>query len=370
MNTGKFNANLKIPPPGWLVPVLLPLAGLYRLLVWVRLLAYRTGWLRTRRAACPVIAVGNLSVGGSGKTPMVDYLLGESAHAGKKTVSISRGYGRRGASALLRLRSDEGWPAFPGAIGDEPAMLALRHPGVAVYAGAHRVAAARLALAWDGPDLIVLDDAYQHLRIARDLNVLLVDARQGLGNGRVLPLGPLREPIAAVGRADAVLITKADGVDVEDLRARLRSLLPPEVPLFVSDYRPRRLRLADGSAEFSPEVLAGREISLLCGIAQPDGFARTVEGLGARIARQWNFPDHHRYGPDDLERLDRELGTDAPTGEDSHRPPSWVTTEKDAVKISGRLKNQMRLGVLEMALEPEPAARAFFFDFIEQCGIK
>ncbi len=349
-------------------PALALLALVYGALTALRRLAYRRGWLRTERAACPVLSVGNLTAGGSGKTPVVDWLLREAERAGCRPVAISRGYRRQGRSDVIRAKAAEGLPPDPFALGDEPALLARRNPQVPIYVARRRALAARLAALWDRPGLIVLDDGFQHLRLARALDVVLVDAQQGLGNGRLLPLGPLREPLRAARRAHAVLISKAGLGDAGALRGRIEAALGGAVPVFTCDYRPAGLRRLDDGARLPPETLRGRELRLLCGIAQPQGFVRTVEALGARVAGLEARPDHHAYPPADLARL-AALLADGASGE-AAAGPRWLTTEKDAVKLAGRLQPAQRMWVLEMEVLPDAAARAFFFDFIARCTLE
>lgn len=392
-------------PLGWLLS---PLALLYRLVSAARVLAYRRGWLPSHRAPTQVIAVGNLTAGGSGKTPLVGYLLQVARDAGVPTVCLSRGYRRTGRSDLLRVRGAEGHATPAGALGDEPAMLARRHPETAFYSGARRADTARLAMLWDAPWLMIADDAYQHLALARDLNVLLIDVRQGLGNEALLPQGLLREPLHAARRADVILLTKANQGDPVPLQRRLAALPGLRAPVFTAEYHPARLtrlqplRQPSGSAadaapgaqadpapaqgagqrtglragtlaETPPEILPveslrGRHVGALCGIAAPEGFARTLAGLGAEVTQRRTFPDHHDFTAAELAALDRALA-EAPDDTPDWVAPHWVTTEKDAVKLRGKLRHGDRLWVLEMAVVPEQAARACFFDFIRGCRL-
>lgn len=368
--TRRAHRSAPVPPARGPSPLLWPLlfvlSLLYRLAVLLRTAAYARGWLKPHRAACPVISVGNLAVGGSGKTPLVEYLLRESLRAGKRPVCLTRGYRGHSRAALMRVRVSEGLPADPVALGDEPAMLARRNPDVTLYVGRARRSAARLAALWDAPELIVLDDGFQHLPLARDLDLLLIDAERGLGNGRLLPLGPLREPLRAGRRADAVLITKANLGDAQAVRRQVEQALGDGLPVFTCDYTPRRLKRLDGAAERPPCALAGQPVNLVCGIASPTGFVRSVEQLGAQVATVRCYPDHHDYGSDDLEWLDAAL---AEVAEGADAPPRWLTTEKDAVKLVGRLRHPERLWVLEMAVVPDADARAFLIEFIEKSGI-
>jgi len=276
---------------------------------------------------------------------------------------LSRGYGRAGGSHHLRVCLAQGATARPEHCGDEPALLARRHPQVPLYVGADRAESARLACLWDDPGVFVMDDGYQHLRLARALNLLLVDAERGLGNRRLLPRGPLREPPSALARADAVVISKANLGDAEALHQWLAGPGGVKSPIFRCDYVPRRLARLDGGAERPAASLAGEKVSLHCAIAQPEGFRATVETLGATVLLMMALPDHFPHGAErlaDAEKLQAAQGL----------APLWVTTEKDAVKLRGRVAQPERVWVLEMAVVPEPAAETFFFDSLRRLAIQ
>jgi tetraacyldisaccharide 4'-kinase len=343
---------------------------LYGALVRLRLLGYRRGWFKTQALGAPAIAVGNLTAGGTGKTPVVSWLLQEAAAAGIHAACLTRGYGRETQSTWSRVRAADGSPLDPLALGDEVAMLAMAHLKTPFFIGGDRVAAARLACVTDAPALFVLDDAYQHLRAGRDLNVLLVDAQSGFGNGRMLPLGPLREPLREVRRADVVLITKANLGSAAAVASELRHF-GVSVPVFCCDYRATRIDRLDGQESQAVEALAGKSVALLCGIARPDAFRTTVAALGASVERIEVRPDHHGYPPVELERLAAAM---VATGDTVSGPsnPLWLTTEKDAVKLRGRLAPEAcsRLWVLAMEAVPEPDARAFFLDRLRALTLK
>jgi len=349
-------------PLGW------PLAGLYGALVRLRLLAYRRGWRATLRLGAATVAIGNLTAGGTGKTPVVSWLLHEAQAAGLRPACLTRGHGRRTAARLSRVRVQDGTPVEARALGDEAAMLAERHPAVPFFVCPDRSLAARLAAVTDAPDMFVLDDAYQHLRAARDLNVLLVDGETGFGNGRLLPLGPLREPLSGAGRADVVLITKSASGEADGAVSALRRL-GVEAPVFRCEYRPTALTRLDGEATLPLATVAGRPVKLLSGIARPDSFRATLRSLGAAPAQVEVRPDHHPYPERDLRRIEALVAN--PPGP-AAGGPLWITTEKDAVKLRGRLKAPAaaRLWVLAMEAVPEPAARAFFLDRLRALTLK
>lgn len=356
-------------PRGLLLPLarlqfarlaLAPLAPLYAALVRVRAHLYAQGWLSRVDAPAPVISIGNLTVGGAGKTPVVEMVVRMARALGLRPAVLTRGYGRRG-SGLARVCAREPAPLEAALLGDEPLMLALANPDVPIYVGADRVAAARLAALVDRPALLVLDDGFQHLRLRRRCDVLLLDAERGLGNGRLLPWGPLREPASALGRADAILLTKANLGDAERVAAAVRAL-GYGGPLFRCAYEPAGLSRLDGGKDLPLETLRGRRVSLLSGIAQPGGFAAAVRAQGAAVAEQLAFPDHHPYR--DLAPLEGRLAGADPGA------PDWLTTEKDAVKLRGRLRAADRLWVLRMEVRPEPAAEGFFFDLLERLAVE
>jgi tetraacyldisaccharide 4'-kinase len=273
---------------------------------------------------------------------------------------LTRGYGRIGKSDLIRVRGPEHVDA--GSIGDEPYWLASRNAELLLFLGKNRARAGRLAELLDAPDLFLLDDGFQHLALHRDLNLLLVDATRGLGNGRLLPSGWLRESARAAHRADAVIVTQANLGDAGRVQSDFVRRSGWRGPLFRFGYEAVALSRLDAGARpddairLPPQALAGRRVSLICAIAQPHGFAATLRGLGAEIAERIVRPDHDPYAPGTLLEIERRLaGASADT-------PDWITTEKDAVKLRGRLKAAHRLWVLEMAVVPDPRWEAFFLE--------
>ena len=337
-----------------------PLEALYSALVRVRVHAYERGWLRTHRPDIPVISVGNLTAGGSGKTPVADHLL--TTLSPNRAALLSRGYGRTSNLEPLRFRWNDGVPGTPELLGDEPCLLAQRHPDTPVFVGANRSASARLAESLDHPDCLVLDDAYQHLALHRDLNLLLVDAERGLGNRRLLPLGPLREPTSHWERADAVLITKANLGDPEVLLHQLQGGLGLTKPVFRFDYLPKQLERLDGQTTRSLDSIRGMRVMPVCGIAQPEGFSRMLEHAGFQLEAPLRFRDHHAYSPADARQLQAQLQTCG--------AEAWVTTEKDAVKLRAFPELAESGWVLTMAVKPEPTWTEFWSERLHTLGLK
>ena len=309
--------------------VLAALAAPYALAVIARNAAYDRGLLPAARAAVPVVSVGNLTLGGTGKTPLVAWVAKTVAAQGRRPAIVSRGYGAR-----------------PGERSDEAAELALLVPGVLHVADRDRVAAARLATA-SGAAVVVLDDGFQHRRLARDLDIVAVDATDPFGGGSIFPRGLLREPLAGLARAQAVVLTRASAVDADrrtairrQLAAACGSAMPPVWA--EAHHRPVRLRSAAGS-ERPLESLAAARVAAFAGIGNPAAFRGSLESCGARLAGFRGFPDHHAYTAADLDGLDRWA--------DGLRADLVVTTLKDLVKIDRESLAGVPLVALEIAID-------------------
>jgi len=313
---------------------LVPLGWLYAAAAAGHRALYRRGLRRARRLPCRVVCVGNMVVGGTAKTPFAAWLAATLHARGRKVVLVSRGYRRKDTAPVYVVSDGRRVCGSVEGAGDEPMLLAARAPGVPVLVGRDRGVVGLRAVTAFGADVIVLDDAFQHHRLARDLDLVLFDGRLGLGNRRVLPRGPLREPPRALRRADAIGVV--DGPLPQSDEARIVHLAPSALR-FRAERRPVQLRsLRDGSIA-SPEVLDGEEIGMLAALAQPLGFRRTLEKLGARVIAERVFRDHHAYRAEDLRDLAREASR-------------WVTTQKDAVKILPSWLGAVELGVLAIDL--------------------
>jgi tetraacyldisaccharide 4'-kinase len=297
------------------------------------------------RLSCRVVSVGSLVVGGAGKTPTTAWLAAALRARGHAVAVASRGYGRRARrDGVLVVSDGRRVRARPGEAGDEPLVLAAHAPGVPVLVARDRARAGQHAVALFGTTVLVLDDGFQHHRLARDVELLVFDGA-GLGSGRLLPRGPLRERLAEARRADALLVV--DG-PLPDRDARRLGRHAPHAPRFAARRRPVSVRPLRGGAVRPPAWLAGRAVGLLSGLARPAGLRRTVEALGAQVVAERRFADHHRYRPRDLRGL---------TG-------LWLTTEKDAVKILPSWCEGVDLHVL--AVELEMAEGEAFLAWLEE----
>lgn len=281
---------------------------------------YAAGHLARRRLPRPVVSVGNLAVGGAGKTPHVQHLARWLAGRGLRPAVLSRGYGRRSRGVLWA--SGERRPD-PRAVGDEPALLALTLPGVPVVVGESRYEAGVECLRRREVDVFLLDDGFQHLSLAREADLLLVDAERGLGNGLTLPFGPLREPPAHARYADALVVTKCRDV-AEGERAAAAVPIPAGRPRAFSRLVPRAV--VGPAGEEGPLPPPGTGVAAFCGLARNDQFAATLEALRLDVRAFLRFPDHHVYGPRDLRRID-----------EAARGGTVLTTEKDLVRLPAGL---------------------------------
>jgi len=304
------------------------LAAPYAAVVHARNIAYDRGLLAVHAVPVPVVSVGNLTLGGTGKTPLVAWVTKCCAAAGRRPTIVSRGYG-----------------ATPGRTSDEAAELALVVPGVPHVADRNRVAAATAAVA-AGADVVVLDDGFQHRRLARNLDIVAIDATDPFGCGRMFPRGLLREPLRGLGRAQAVVLTRADAVDAEkrlEIRRTLTTAAGLAAPVVWAEaaHEPRGLRTS-GGREFPLDAIRGRRVVACCGIGNPGAFRRTLEGLGANPVEFRAFPDHHAYAAADA--ADLEARATAAEAE------FVVTTLKDLVKLPHETLGGVPLVAVEISL--------------------
>ena len=340
-----------------LKPLLLVISLVYKIVICLRLHAYKKGWFKTYRPNIPVISVGNLTVGGTGKTPIVDLLSRELQSRKIKHAILSRGYGRKNNNIQRRLRFCENKHSDPELFGDEPYMLAMRNPEVPVYVDSSRIAAADSAEKKDNPDVLVLDDAFQHLAIHRDLNLLLIDAEHGLGNGNLIPYGTLREPANQWTRADAIIVTKTNLSSANTVSKIIKNKLKVTIPVFNFNFETKFFSSLDGKDRKDIKHLAGKNLVTVSGIAQPDGFRKMLENLKVNIINNLEFADHHDYSNSDVQTILSKS--------DEIKPDYIITTEKDAVKLRpfSELKNSV--WILEIEVHPDDSWNTFFKSFLD-----
>jgi 3-deoxy-D-manno-octulosonic-acid transferase len=334
--------------------VLAPVAWGYGWVTAIRRWSYRRGWFRAAHLQVPVISVGNLTVGGSGKTPAVIAIGQLLQSTGLSVGIVLRGYrGIRREDPLL-VSDGHATLAVVEQAGDEAVLLAKRLPGISVAVGKSRAAAGRLLLANCHPDCVLIDDGYQHLSLARDVNVLIMDEMQSTVGGRLLPCGPLRESWSAIRDASAVIITHRchnEHADVQgsERRARLVDALRHVDfggPVFSGAIQPIDLIDVHTGRSLGLGTFSGRRVAVSSGIGQPQAFRDLVMSLGAMRCIDWEFDDHHRYERHELEEMAREAVR--------RGAAAMVTTEKDAVKFDQWPTAMLPAAAIRIQLRVEP----------------
>jgi tetraacyldisaccharide 4'-kinase len=325
-----------------------PFSILYFLIYQLRMAGYRTGLFRSHKSRLPVICVGNLSAGGTGKSPFCIMLAGELSAAGFKPAILSRGYrGSAGRGSEILPVSD--WQKMlTGSVesGDEPFLMAQKLLGKAiVIVGKNRDRASELA-AVAGADVIIMDDGFQHWKLSRDLDIVLLDGRRPLGNGWLLPAGRLREPAWALKRADIIIATRSGDSNGRSSIEKLMKKYHLNRPVLYCDHQAVKLTsLDDQLANETIKLTSDNKLLLFSGIARPDSFENSVKTLGYTVSKHMVFGDHHSYDRSDLEKICQAArGCEA-----------VITTEKDAVKLpkGWTLGKPLFAMEIEIAFHPE-----------------
>ncbi|MBN1350937.1 tetraacyldisaccharide 4'-kinase [candidate division KSB1 bacterium] len=325
----------------WLCALLMPLSLLYRCVVCIRNILYNLGWLKAHRIGTFVLCVGNLTVGGTGKTVVVGYLANKLKNKKKKVVILSRGYKRESSGTVIVA---DGKRLLVGSkhAGDEPYFLARRLKTIPVIVDEDRWRGSLIAYSYFKPDYILLDDGFQHRRLHRDLNIISVNAISGFYNNRLLPAGPLREPLSALKRADFVWVTQFDETENWSKTERLIKK-HTDKPFIISCYKPDGLVQLPSGRNVSLDFVQNQKVLIFSGIANPDGFKKTVEKLNPSVVYAVNFKDHYQFTPGDYDDINQkaiELNVDM-----------IVTTEKDFVRLPSDIRFEKPLFYLEIQLE-------------------
>ena len=339
-------------PVNFLLGVLKGLSGLFATAVAVRYFLYRTGLMRRHPLGIQVISIGNVTAGGTGKTPVTEIFARTLAAEGRKVAILSRGYRRKEAPWWQRLFtqviekplvvSDGKRVLLDSATGgDEPYMLASNLPGVAVVVDRNRVKAGRYAIKRLGCDTIILDDGFQYQKLKHSIEVVLVDSTNPFGNGNMLPRGVLREPAKNLARADIIFLTKCRG-DVSAVKEEIRRY-NTTAEIVECNHTPKVLKDVWSREEFPLDWLKGKTLCTLSGIASPKGFENSLRHLGAKVVWCERYADHHRY---DASEILYALNRTADMGADA-----LVTTEKDAVRFPRFETSPVRCLYLRIAIE-------------------
>ena len=343
-----------------LLAVLKGLSFLFAAAVGIRYFLYRTGLLRRFPLGVQVISIGNVTAGGTGKTPVTEIFARTLAAEGRKVAILSRGYRRKEAPWWVRAFTQVVTPPLvvsdgchvlldSATGGDEPYMLASNLPGVAVVVDRDRVKAGRYAVKRLGCDTIILDDGFQYQKLKHSVEVVLVDSTNPFGNGNMLPRGILREPARHLDRADIVFLTKCRG-DVSQVKDEVRQY-NKSAEIVECNHAPKSLKDVWSREELPLDWLRGKTVCTLSGIASPKGFEDSLRRLGAKVVWCERYADHHRYDSSEvLYALNRtaDMGADA-----------LITTEKDAVRFPRLETTPVKCLYLRVAIEILSGADSF-----------
>ena len=317
--------------------VLYPLSVVYGFAVRTRALLYSLNILPSHSLPRKVISIGNITVGGTGKTPVTIFFAEFFRKNGKKVAILSRGY--KGSAKGVAIVSDGKEVLLsPVESGDEPYLMAVRLKGIPVVTCADRVKGGQFIIERFSPDIIILDDAFQHIRLKRDVNIALLDSVEGFGAGYLLPRGILREPVSALRRADFALVKGGPPKGKE-----WEALQKYSVPCMSFTYRPSVAYEINTGEELAAASLVFKTAVPVCGIANSSSFLDTLSSLGVKLGRPLVFSDHHAYGEKEISEIEK---AGAAAG-------MVITTEKDGVKLKGRTKG-VKIYALRIDAELDP----------------
>jgi len=340
--------------------LLLLISWISLVVVKLRRWLYTRGMMQINCLPCKVISVGNIVVGGSGKTPVVAYTARMLKECSNLSVAVlSRGY-RAEVSGPAAVSDGQKVIFGPVEAGDEPHMLARALPGIPVLIGKDRSITGFMAFRKWNCDAVILDDGFQHLKLVRDVDIITMDATRPFGLDHLLPRGYLREPLSTLNHADLILLTRVDQCgDLDYVRDRL-SMIAPSVPIFEGVYEPRSLRSLATQQEVGLDTIRDRDILAVCGIANPLSFAETLKSLEPAEVSLLAFPDHFAYPPRSIEAIRRkaaELEVDM-----------IVTTEKDASKL-GRVEDYTTLSLTVELKLVRGTDEEFMELILQRCGL-
>lgn len=320
---------------------LLPLSAIYGAAVRARNALYRRDVFHSHKVGAPVISVGNLTTGGTGKTPLVEWIASELHTLGRRGCVLTRGYGRATSGRVIVSDGNE-ILADVSRAGDEAFLLAEQLKGrSAVICDADRAAAATWALENLGTDVFILDDAFQHQQIGRNLSVVTIDATNPWGNGFVLPAGILREPRGSLARADCVVITRSDQCDpIVDLQEEVRAIRN-DLPVFLSRMKQTELRVLN-ETNSAINLNLPSPVAAFCGIANPESFFALLRCQDYDLVHRQTFRDHYNYKQADIDQIVRDAR--------ARGAQAIITTSKDAVKVRS-LVFGLSCWVAEIAIE-------------------
>ena len=322
--------------------ILPPLSAIYSVATRARATAYRRRWFSVSQLEAPVISVGNLTTGGTGKTPLVEWVCRTVAReTGKRVCVLTRGYGRANPQSQVVVSDGSKLLADERQSGDEPCLLAQNLVGIAaVISNPDRISAGEWAIKNLGSEVFVLDDGFQHLRLARDLDIVTIDATNPWGGGHLLPYGRLREPRAGLSRADCVVVTRTDQVENPIAVKNAIQRLAGAIPVFSSRMVTLGIRTPDGQS-VDPKNFVAQPVAAFCGVGNPESFFNHLRREGCTLSITRAFADHHSYTQSDIGRLVTDGKASGAT--------QLVTTAKDAIKLAS-LELELPCHVLDIQI--------------------
>jgi len=335
----------------WLCP-LFPISILYSGVVRLRNLFYQTGLFKVRKLGCRVISVGNVTVGGTGKTPMVIMLANLLKEKGYRPAILSRGYGGKKKSRVNVVSDGRNILSGPDEAGDEPVLIAKSAGNIPVVTGKKRYLTGKYAIEHFGADVLILDDAFQHRSVFRDIDIVLLDEKSPFGNGFVIPGGELREPVNALERADIIVKTGIgrQETEISEQGSGVRGQ-GPDTHIFEAYRRPVALLRGGTGDAFPLDHLCGKKTLAFAGIARPDSFRETIASVGGEVVAFLSFPDHHVYTAGDLDRI-RTAVSESST-------QIILTTEKDGIKLIDFPDFLRDIYLLRIEMEISPSQKEF-----------
>jgi len=327
---------------GWFVPFLSMASKVYGGAVKLRRIFYKKAVLKSKGLPCPIISIGNITVGGTGKTPMTIYVAQVVKQLGYKVAIISRGYKGKAEKVGGIVSDGRVLLMTPEIAGDEPYMMAKRLKDVPVIVGKNRFKAGRLAIRKFDPDIIVLDDGFQHLKLQRDLDLVLLDYRKPFGNGHLLPRGVMREPASALFCANAIILTRSDTVNDYEMSSSLKKLRSYERNKLVyrTFHHPFVYKIINGEKKIfetnmqealrqNSDCIKGRTVFAFSGLADNHSFQQTVKSFKCNLSGFMEFSDHHQYSERDLDEI--------LSAAKKSMSECIITTEKDYVRIAHKI---------------------------------
>lgn len=330
--------------------ILSVLSFFYQFIISFRNWLYDRKILQEVMLPCPVISVGNITVGGTGKTPCVMMLARMLKESGFKPAILSRGYRGKSDQPVNIISDGTKISVDSMTAGDEPVLMARELEGIPVITGVKRIITGKAAIHQFGVDVLICDDALQHRQIFRDINLVLLDSQTSKGNDYLLPRGRLREPITGLNRASAFVLTRSD--EVQQTNTKLSGLaLSKNIPVFESIHKPKNLVKGDYSLQMPISELKGKKIYAFCGIAKPDSFKRTLLTAGVKILSFDAFDDHHGYNKNELAKIKQKFI--------DSRADFLISTQKDGMRLQEFPEFLNMIYMLRIEMEIVPSGESF-----------